>query len=117
MGKKWGQKMGKKMGKISWKFSWKFLLKNRDEKCFSKWREILSHHHDDVKLFIILLLAHERVDRMAAWAQWVCSTTLTDVESAQHSQRAVRSSPHTGRELSGGEIAHRMLTGRGTMPR
>jgi hypothetical protein len=38
---------------------------------------------------------------MAAWAQWVCSPTLTDVESAQHSQRAVRSSPHTGSGLSG----------------
>jgi hypothetical protein len=48
---------------------------------------------------------------MAAWAQWVWSPTLTDVESAQHSQRAVRSSPHTGSELSGGEIARRMLTG------
>jgi len=41
----------------------------------------------------------------------VWSPTLTDVESAQHSQRAVRSSPHTGSELSGGEIGHRMLTG------
>ncbi len=53
---------------------------------------------------------HQRVDRMTAWAHWACSTTLSYVESAQHSQRAVRSSPHTGRELSGGEVAHRMLT-------
>ncbi len=52
---------------------------------------------------------------MAAWHS-ECDHQLTDVESAQHSQRAVRSSPHTGSELSGGEIGHRMLTGRGTMP-
>jgi hypothetical protein len=39
-----------------------------------------------------------------------CDHPLTDVESAHHSQRAVRSSPHTGSELSGGEIGHRMLT-------
>ncbi len=30
-----------------------------------------------------------------------CDHQLTDVESAQHSQRAVRSSPHTGSGLSG----------------
>ncbi len=46
---------------------------------------------------------------MAAWHS-ECDHQLTDVESAQHSQRAVRSSPHTGSELSGGEITRRMLT-------
>jgi hypothetical protein len=56
------------------------------------------------------ILFCERVSRMAAWAQWVRSPTLTDVESAQHSQRAVRSSPQAGSDLSGGEVDRRLLT-------
>jgi hypothetical protein len=60
-------------------------------------------------LLNIFFYFHERVSRMAA-SDSECDHPLTDVESAQHSQRAVRSSPQAGSDLSGGEVDRRLLT-------
>ncbi len=81
------------------------------------WKKGLQRGHFCRQIVELKLSSFTRlsVDRMAAWHS-ECDHQLTDVESAQHSQRAVRSSPHTGRELSGGEVAHRMLTDRGKSP-